>query len=527
MVFNVGTCPAGYYGQLSSGCTKCPMDGSRVEGVNTGVLSCTCPAGYVLSHRWADNQHRNECVNASGLGGCEDVYDFVHQRCWKILDGRRDWFEAEAACQSWMSGGHLASFQENSEYFEVLVPLILHHGPHRICEYEGWFWIGTSAQIDHRQYQNPDGTKRTIKASRFADNNYWGLAMWSKFCLTIHGDGAGPIPTECKTSWTRDGRPIWEQKHIMGSLCATRPAVCQPGQYGYFPNCQPCPGGGSSTAGLNFGVYSCQCKEGKALTYNALDSLAVECRVSDPIMIIQERMDLEVCDGIYDWATRRCWKYIANIVPDVIVNSWDGLGQNISTWQAAETACTAWGRHLASMHGPSELALASRLTKDFGNFGQDLVWFGHNALGPDGWGWVDGSPFTFLSWAGNQLSSNVGACCGLFWTEEGDNNWQVQAELRDFPCEYPAQIVRGAICATTPNWMCPDGTYGTICDANTFEESCKPCPGGSTSIEGFNYELNRAFAHTAPRSLPGLLNACPLKTATACWWKRQRSASKS
>ena len=83
----------------------------------------------------------------------------------------------------------------------------------------------------------------------------------------------------------------------------------------------------------------------------------------------------QTCDGTF--ALGNCWKVFQAFV----------------TWQDAETACVAWGAHLASITSASEQAFAANISVDV------YTWIGfHDPVGShseadwSNFAWSDGSP---------------------------------------------------------------------------------------------------------------------------------------
>ena len=101
----------------------------------------------------------------------------------------------------------------------------------------------------------------------------------------------------------------------------------------------------------------------------------------------------QTCDGTF--ALGKCWKAF---------QAW-------ATWQDAETACVAWGGHLASITSASEQAYAANTSVDV------YTWIGfHDPVGShstadwSNFAWSDGSPggmSGYAGWCRNPNGENV------------------------------------------------------------------------------------------------------------------------
>lgn len=426
---------------------ECPSICSRADGetCTTPEDGCCIPGLRCFrAHRW-----HAECLLACPSGWecdvppapCSDASLDQAGRCWQYMGQAESWAGANASCAS--AGLELASLHSAEERGFVVDLLRTHkHQPQTNV------WVG--AQVGAVE----------AWAWAWADGSPMQYMPWLGYMPGKARAGCASMVLTSRSAYASDAVDCDTPLPL---LCASAPRPCPDGTYGPGGlECVTCPGNGSSVAGQNLGVMSCQCPNGTALTHNS------EYAVHQT----RECVALEggFCSGgVYDASDGRCWARVLEAMD----------------WAEAEAACEARGLHLASLAADSDKELLETLLVQHGLYSGRMMWVGATMqpapdTAPTLWHWSDGAPASYLPWdlGVGEPSSRHGYAQFCAAARLRRSAGVSSLSLADQFCaeEHPA------VCASAPH-PCPSGSYGPK------SPDCTACPMDGTSTEGANTDV--------------------------------------
>ena len=117
------------------------------------------------------------------------------------------------------------------------------------------------------------------------------------------------------------------------------------------------------------------------------------------------------------------------------------------TWASAESACVAWGGHLASATSSVENAQIAAFSPDSAS-----VWFGLNDIAIEGtWVWTDGSSTAYSNWADAEPNNSGGEDCGSMECSKLSHPWNDArcSDLKPYVCSQEKQELDIVACPTS------------------------------------------------------------------------------